>query len=258
MIPAADIVAWSRVVPWPTREQVEQDLVLSRLIVEIANDDYLGGELIFRGGTCLHKLALPAPWRYSEDLDYVRRTAGGIADLTRALTRIGTALDMEVRTRIGLHPKVFLRAPFESGSGQMRVKIEVNTFERAPAREAEPVPFAVTSPWFAGAATVAAFTAPEMLATKIRALFQRSKGRDLFDFWLGLEVLNVSADQILDCFAPYRPTGLTARRAILNLQAKLDDRDFRNDLNGLVASWPNGYSIERAAELVIQDLLSRL
>ncbi len=65
MIPAANITAWSHVAPWPTDDQVEQDLVLSRLIVEIANHPVIGDELVFRGGTCLHKLALPEPLRYS-------------------------------------------------------------------------------------------------------------------------------------------------------------------------------------------------
>lgn len=55
MIPQAAITEWGRTVPWPTVEQIEQDLLLSRLIVEIADDDYLGDELVFRGGTCLHK-----------------------------------------------------------------------------------------------------------------------------------------------------------------------------------------------------------
>jgi predicted nucleotidyltransferase component of viral defense system len=63
--------------------------VLSRLIIEIANDDYLGSELVFRGGTCLHKLVAPTPLRYSEDLDYVRTTGGGIREFTRAITSIG-------------------------------------------------------------------------------------------------------------------------------------------------------------------------
>jgi len=84
VIPQAAITEWGRTVPWPTVEQIAQDLVLSRLIVEIANDDYLGDELVFRGGTCLHKLYAPAPVRCSEDLDYVRSTGGGIRELTRA------------------------------------------------------------------------------------------------------------------------------------------------------------------------------
>lgn len=85
MITQADIAHWQQRVPWPTLEQVEQDLVLSRLIVEIANHPLLGNELVFRGGTCLHKLWLDRPWRYSEDLDYVRRSAGGIGTVLDAM-----------------------------------------------------------------------------------------------------------------------------------------------------------------------------
>ena len=59
--------------------------MLSRLIVEIAQHELLGGELAFRGGTCLHKLHLPEPLRYSEDLDYVRRTHSGIKPYLTAL-----------------------------------------------------------------------------------------------------------------------------------------------------------------------------
>ena len=51
---------------------VEQDMLLDRLVVEIADDSYLAGALVLKGGTCLHKLWLPEPWRYSKDLDYER------------------------------------------------------------------------------------------------------------------------------------------------------------------------------------------
>ena len=97
--------------------QVEQDLLLSRLIVEIGNDALLGGELIFRGGTCFHKLYLPAPLRYSEDLDYVRRTNSPIGPIFDALRSIGERVGMKVNTEITRHPKVYLRTPFEDGSG---------------------------------------------------------------------------------------------------------------------------------------------
>ena len=88
MITRADIAHWRTRVPWVSAEHVEQDLVLSRLIVEIARHPLLGQELIFRGGTCLHKLWLDRPWRYSEDLDYVRRSDGGIGDVLDAIRDI--------------------------------------------------------------------------------------------------------------------------------------------------------------------------
>jgi predicted nucleotidyltransferase component of viral defense system len=75
VISPADLAYWRRTVRWADSNQVEQDLVLSRLIIEIAHHPLLGQELVFRGGTCFHKLWLDRPWRYSEDLDYVRRSA---------------------------------------------------------------------------------------------------------------------------------------------------------------------------------------
>lgn len=102
MITSTQLTHWSNVVPWISGDQVEQDLVLSLLIVEIAQDPYLGDELVFRGGTCLHKLYDTGLARYSEDLDYVRRSGGGIGELTRAVTAIGELLGMDVRTKIGL------------------------------------------------------------------------------------------------------------------------------------------------------------
>jgi predicted nucleotidyltransferase component of viral defense system len=258
MIPGPAIVEWGRGIRWPTGDQIEQDLLLSRLIVEIANDSYLGEELVFRGGTCLHKLRLASPYRYSEDLDYVRRSGGGIAEITRSLTSIGSRLGLEVRTKIGQHPKVFFRAPFESGEVVMKVKVEMNTFERSPARPYERVHYSVRSSWFRGDADVATFALPELVATKIRALFQRSKGRDLFDLWLALTLLEVDPEDLLTCFDPYRPDGMTAVRAEQNLRLKLAEANFRADLIPLVNAWPADYEIDAAAELVIASLLSKL
>lgn len=256
MIPRPAITAWGRRVGWPTEEQVEQDLLLSRLIVEIANDDYLRQELVFRGGTCLHKLRMPQGERYSEDLDYVRRSSGGIAEFTRAARAIGERLGMEVRTKVGMHPKVFLRSSYESSGRPMRIKIEVNTFERFPARPVVTVPYRVESAWFTGGADVLTFALDELVATKIRALYQRSKGRDLFDLWLALTRLGVAPADLVQSFAPYRPDGYTQAAAVANLREKLRRADFRDDLRPLVTAWPAGYDLDEAAELVIADVLS--
>lgn len=91
MIPGAYITHWGGGAPWPERQQVEQDLVLCRLIVDVANDPLLGNDLAFRGGTCLHKLHLPTALRYSEDLDYTRISSGGIKDHLAALRRVSEA-----------------------------------------------------------------------------------------------------------------------------------------------------------------------
>lgn len=81
MIPINEIRAWSNVVPWINDEQIEQDLVICRSLVEIFSDEFLAENLVFRGGTALHKLFLHPQPRYSEDIDLVQKKAGPIKDV---------------------------------------------------------------------------------------------------------------------------------------------------------------------------------
>ena len=257
MIPAAFVTAWSTRAPWPSPAQVEQDLLLSRVLIEIYQDDFLRDELVFRGGTCLHKLHLPTPRRYSEDLDFVRTTSSGIAPLTQAVTSLGERLDFNVSTRISQHPKIYLRTTAADGS-TLRIKIEINTHERSPARPVISMPHVVDSPWWSGQGDIITFTPAELASTKIRALFQRQKGRDLFDLWLALTELNLDPDDILEAYPTYAPPGLTAKRAIADLEAKALNPSFRTDITPLIDPWPRAYDIDAAARMVIDLLLSRI
>ena len=90
MIPSMNIVAWGNVAPWAERRQVEQDLAISRTLVELFNDDFLKEELLFRGGTALNKLHFPEPFRYSEDIDLVRTAKGPIKPI---LTHVRAVLE---------------------------------------------------------------------------------------------------------------------------------------------------------------------
>ena len=132
MIPREDIIAWGVDHPWPELDQIEQDLLLSEAICEISNDDLLGSELALRGGTAFHKLFMKKPYRYSEDLDYVRSTEGGIGNVIDRLRAIGEELGFDVSHKIGKYPKVFWKYVSLNGI-QSKIKIEINTFERSPA-----------------------------------------------------------------------------------------------------------------------------
>ncbi len=154
----------------------------------------------------MHKLHLPQPLRYSEDLDYVRTSKSGIKELTTTLTELGEGLGFEVRTRVTEHPKVLWRTTAQTGI-PLRLKIEVNTHERSPALPHLNHPYAVRSAWWSGQSDVRTFQRVELVATKIRALYQRSKGRDLFDLWLALDQLALDPNGILAAFEP------TGRRA---------------------------------------------
>ena len=68
--------------PWADDAQVEQDLVLSRAVIELFGDDGLANTLALRGGTALYKLFLERPYRYSEDIDLVQIETGPITSAT--------------------------------------------------------------------------------------------------------------------------------------------------------------------------------
>ena len=67
----------------------------------------------------------------------------------------------------------------EDNSGTIRLKVEINEVEIAPFDPVQTLPLKVTNPWFSGSADIATFSTEEVLATKLRALLQRNKGRDL-------------------------------------------------------------------------------
>lgn len=104
MIPFAQITQWRNIAPWPDDMQVEQDLILSRLLVEIFSDPLLNNELAFRGGTALHKLFFNPPARYSEDIDLVRTSTGPIANIIDALRLRIDPLLGALQKPCGRHP----------------------------------------------------------------------------------------------------------------------------------------------------------
>ena len=190
MIPEQNIVAWGNVVPWADPRQVEQDLTISRALVEIFSDDMLRDALRVRGGTALSKLHFPKPIRYSEDIDLVRTSGGPIGPL---LDRLRVVLEPWLgRARFDqspIAPKFRFRVDAEDGSGvPIRLKVEINTREIQAFDDPASLLLKVENPWFSGEAFISTFSREESLATKLRALLQRNQGRDLYDLAHALEV----------------------------------------------------------------------
>ena len=257
MIPYNTISAWSVSHPWQTREQIEQDLLLSKAICEIYTNELLAGELVFRGGTALHKLVLRQPHRYSEDLDFVRSSAGGIGDVMKELTELGKRSGYTVTTKMSQYPKVYWNCKAQTGH-DLKIKIEINTYERSPALPIVEVGHTVRSDWFSGDTVVRIFQNEELAATKIKALYQRLKGRDLFDLWLLTNETGIDAGLTCKAFSVYRPKGFTSKKAIENLKKKLNDKTFQDDISKIMSTEASGYCAEEAAEQVIEKYLAKL
>ncbi len=185
MIPQAFITEWQSRVPWPEPYQIEQDLILSRLMIEIAQNEFLKNEFVLRGGTCLHKLHLNTPRRYSEDLDYVRRSSGAIGPYLDVLRELAARVGLTVSNVDSGGPMVRMLLDAEAtGGGRIRIKVETTIAETDFYKEAIEIEHRIDSRWWSGNAGIPTFTLDEMMSTKLRALYQRRKGRDVFDLWL--------------------------------------------------------------------------
>jgi predicted nucleotidyltransferase component of viral defense system len=216
MIPMMNIIAWSGTAPWAELRQVEQDLIISRALVALFGDPALKTALRFRGGTALNKLLFPEPLRYSEDIDLVRTEAGPIGPvLDRVRAVLEPWLGRAAFDQSEVAPKLRFRAEAEDGSAMMRLKVEINTREVEAFDPPETVTLDIDNPWFTGTAEIATFSREELLATKLRALLQRDKGRDLLDLAHALAVFpDLNKARVVECLGLYlQRTSLAISRA---------------------------------------------
>lgn len=263
MIPAMNIVAWGNVVPWAEQRQVEQDLIISRALVALFSDPELRPQLRFRGGTALNKLHFPEPLRYSEDIDLVRTEAGPIGpvlDHIRGL--LEPWLGRAGFDQSPVAPKLRFRVEAEDGAAPIRLKVEINTREIEAHDPPLSIPFRVENPWFSGAAEIATFSREEILATKLRALLQRNKGRDLFDLDHGLQTFGgLNPVRIVECFGIYlERAGVRISRAEAEQRmfAKLANPAFLTDMRPLLPADQAAQLSDEAAKAAFTRVFSQL
>jgi len=262
VIPQANITAWRETAPWGDDAQVEQDLVLSRAVVEIFTEPQLSGSLALRGGTALNKLFIQPPSRYSEDIDLVQTEPGAIGEVLNAIRR---RLDpwLGRPKRSSSEANVTLIYRFESETPPirpLRLKIEINTGEHFTVLDYHHHPLAVANPWFTGEATVTSYLLDELMGTKLRALYQRRKGRDLFDLWLCLSRDLLNPERVVACFAEYmKHEKRTVSRAEFeqNLFEKESGSAYQGDIRPLLAAGIS-YDASVAAALIRENLIKLL
>jgi len=261
MISQATITGWREHAPWGPDAQVEQDLVISRALVELFSDDLISSRVAFRGGTALHKLFLLQE-RYSEDIDLVLCSPGAFGEImgrirSKLTPWLGKPQYKQTEDRVTFYFKYTSEIPPVI---PMKLKIEINMREHFSVFDYKIKQFSIASIWFTGQASVRTFSLEELLATKLRALYQRKKGRDLFDQWACHSKMAVDCQKVIEAFKIYiDKMGLSVSRAQFerNLALKLKDPMFSRDVQPLIIQ-PDLYDAEIAANLVKDRLLSLL
>jgi predicted nucleotidyltransferase component of viral defense system len=272
-----DILAHQAVVPWAAQYQVEQDLLLCRVIVALFDDKFLSSQIAMRGGTLLHKVHLAPPARYSEDIDLVVVGTRPADHIRRAIRRVLTDVlgapkasvwdTLVLAIRNTVKPSRVLRMTYSARSiiepnRTLEIVVEANVTERKPHRAVVEMPFSFPFRDKPVQTRVKGFDIHEMLGTKMRAMFQRTRGRDLFDLYWALtkSPLPVDPAAIIASFEHYlNQEGTKAGRAefIGILDDHLKDRGFCSDMQPLLRA-DITYDPQAAGKYVKTHLLNLL
>ena len=204
MIPLAYIQAWRAHAPWPDLRQVEQDLIICRALCDLFSAPALEGKLAFRGGTAMHKLLFKQPLRYSEDIDLVQTRPEPIGTTVDAIRDALSWLGKCQREQAGHSMHLIFRFnPEADEQAVLKLKVEINTREHDSLYGVKVYPFAMENGWYSGEADIQSFEPEELFGTKLRALLQRRKNRDLFDLHHGLAQLALDPQKLIACFEHY-------------------------------------------------------
>ena len=262
MIPRDYITEWRAHAPWVQDFQVEQDLVISRALVQIFSHAKLRDALAFRGGTALYKLHLKPAARYSEDIDLVQTRAEAAGATMEALRDVldpwlGKPQWKQTEGRVTF---VYRFSSEDMPAIPLKLKVEINSREHFAVYGFRQVPFKVASRWFEGKCDIHSYELDELLGTKMRALYQRKWGRDLFDLATALENSAVSPGRIVEAFTAYmKHDGHRVTRAQYekNLAEKMRDAAFLADIGPLLAAG-FAWDAKKAAASVSSHLIERL
>lgn len=263
MIPRRYIEEWKQNAPWPDNAQVEQDLVIERALVEIFSDVLLPKNLAFRGGTALHKIFLKPQARYSEDIDLVQIKEGPIkpllAQIRERMKFLGTKRSVKQNAN---NNTIVYR--FESEIPpvvNLRLKIEINCREHFSVLGLKEIKYETESTWFKGSCSIITYELEELLGTKLRALYQRRKGRDLFDLYWAASNKKIDTESVLRCYNEYMQFVVgkspTKKQFLQNLNEKMTDNEFKQDINGLLRPGVN-YEQVKAYEWLLINLVSKM
>ncbi len=260
MIPLIFIEQWRQNVPWQTIAMIEHDLIISKALVCLYNDPKIKDSLVFRGGTALNKLFIQPPARYSEDLDFVQRKSEPIGETMSAIRKVLDPWLGEPKRKITERGVKIIYKYISTNELPSKLKIEINTTEHFQVLDLHQIPFSVHSEWFSGTCVIETYQLEELMATKLRALYQRRKGRDLFDvWWVSINNL-IDFSKMINIFHKYciNDKRVISKDLFLeNVELKRFNQDFQNDMNALLPK-NVGWNFEEAFEYVLNNIIHKI
>jgi predicted nucleotidyltransferase component of viral defense system len=261
MIPELAITQWRSVVPWSDVKQVEQDLIICRTLVAIFSDEFLAERLAFRGGTALHKLYLSPQPRYSEDIDLVQINSEPIKPTIGRLRDVLSFLgEPKVKQKRSNNTLIFRMESSVLPILPIKLKVEINCREHFNILGLEEVNFSMVNLWFSGNCKIKTYKLNELIGTKVRALYERRKGRDLYDLYKALQNPALNPENVIYCFKKYmewEEKKPTYKLYVSNMEDKMQKDEFLGDTKTLLRP-DEVYDAKEAYKIVKEKIINKL
>lgn len=119
----------------------------------------------------------------------------------------------------------------------------------------------MTNQWYNGNCQVTTYYLDELIGTKLRALYQRRKGRDLFDLHKALTTGNLNCNKVLECYHKYMEFVVdnppSQKEFLQNMEIKMQDDEFLGDTELLLRP-DEKFNPQEAYELVKSELIEKI
>ncbi len=259
MIPDFCLTEWRQQVPWVEDYQVEQDLIISRALISLYERPKIKNSLVFRGGTALHKLYVKPAARYSEDIDLVQIAAKPIGETLDEIRSALSWIGEPIRKLTERSAKLLYRYTAWDNS-KRKLKVEINTTEHYHFLDIVDFEFTVSNSWYSGKLKLRTYQLNELMGSKMRALYQRRKGRDLFDLWVVLKDGLIDPQEVIKIYLSHcEKENVIISRALFekSMAEKIRNEDFKLDISNLLAAGQK-WSFDDAHEMVQERIIQLL
>ena len=211
---------------------------------------------MFIGGTALNMIHLGKPKRYSEDIDLIQLKA---APIKNTMDYIRDSLDPWLGLPKVLQTNQSVKVIYKYMSVNdipSRVKIEINFSERDCFAGARVFPLKIQSGWFSGESQISSYSLEELMAKKLKALYQRRKGRDLFDLWLVFTECALNKEMVFSIFKKHLDKNnvkILKKDFLENILEKSKIKDFRVDMDKLLPA-SEVWQFDEACRYIIDQI----
>ncbi len=241
---------------------IEQDVRVSYALRAIFEDDFLNSVLCLKGGTAINKLYLKDTSRLSVDLDFnhvgdkdtvVKQRPDVRKEVMKVLTGDDPAYEFRVVRRDWYQTTIQAAYKPLSGLPSTKLKIEISHAERFPILESKIKSFSLVDT--GESCKVVTYSINELVSTKLRALFTRAKGRDIYDVYqagrLGLKkelVRKMFLYYLFRVGKVYNP-----KLDYAKLKERVAKKQYIDDVTGYIRQGID-FSLDEAATKLTQEL----